>query len=168
MSYYKPQPLLPSLSKSNIPPRIQPVIPRPPGQQNFCSMFINMLRQNPQLMQVLRKRPDLLAMFRNRCGGFQIGAAVTADYYRRKYPRRTYPPQRPNTIPPYPQPVPPQSGCGYGKRFDSCGCRCVPKDAITPQCIRNCTQCAVDQVFNWCIMRCVPANSKIKQCPPLE
>ena len=168
MSYYKPQPLLPSRSPNKYQYPVQrPVVPRPPQSQNFCVMFISMLKQNPQLMQVLRQRPDLLAMFRNRCGGFQIGAAIGANY-RKRYPKPTYPRGRPNTLPPYPQPQPPQSGCGYGKRFDSCGCRCVPKDAITPQCIRNCTQCGVDQVFNWCVMQCVPANSKIKQCPPLD
>jgi hypothetical protein len=168
MSYYRPQPLLPTRSPSHYIPKPQPI--RYPvagtatrGPTNWCTMFIRMLEQNPRLMQVLRRRPDMLQMFRNRCGGFAIGADVTRRYYK---PRRRYP--YGNTLPPYPQPQPPQTGCGYGKRFDSCGCRCVPKDAITPQCIRNCTECAVGQVFNWCIMRCVDANAKIRQCPPLQ
>ena len=141
---------------------------------SFCGQFLRNMRMNPQFAYAIRRRPDLLAMFRNRCGGLAIGARLGYNYYRRKYPRGTYPKPRPNTLPPYPsfpnypKPRPNQGGCGYGKRFDSCGCRCVPQDAITPQCIRNCTSCGVDQVFNWCVMQCVPKNSKIKQCPPLD
>ena len=138
--------------------------------QSFCSFVMQLVQSNPFLVQALQQRPDILQMIRGRCGGLFMRTPPRRPHpqYPQR-PRPTIPRGPPQTIPPSPQPTPgPASGCGYGKRFDSCGCRCVDKNAVTPQCIRNCTQCGVDQVFNWCVMKCVPKMSKIKQCPPLE
>ena len=100
------------------------------------------------------------------CGRGAVAAPVIIRPRPRPRPPYLYPPVHPT---PYPRPHPtPMGGCGPGRKFDSCGCRCVDKDAITPQCIRNCTSCGVGQVFNWCTMSCVPIASKIRQCPPLD
>lgn len=125
----------------------RPIRPRPA----WCPRALAYASANPQVM---RYRPEILAYIRQQCSPPIIPP--------RPIPR----PPRPG-YPPRPHPNP-RGGCGPGRRFDSCGCRCVPNDAITPQCIRNCTSCGVGQVFNWCVMQCVPANSKIKQCPPLD
>ena len=149
--------------------------PRVPARSSFCAQIYQALKVNPYLVQALQRRPDLLHSIRSRCGGIGVGV-IRPPPRRRPYPR----PDRNTPIPPYPQPTPrpprpprpnypprPIGGCGPGKRFDSCGCQCVDKNAITPMCIRNCTQCAVGQVFNWCTLSCVPVSAKIKQCPPL-
>ena len=109
------------------------------------------------------KSPRARAVIARRMRMFGCGVrARVAPVIIRPPPRPYYPPPRP-----YPRPTP-TGGCGPGRKFDSCGCRCVPKDAITPQCIRNCTSCGVGMVFNWCVMRCVPIASRIRQCPPLD
>ena len=119
------------------------------SRPRWCPQAVAFVRSHPQL---LRQRPQIVAYIRRMCGNMQIPI-----------------PRPPRPIPPRPYPTPtPAGGCGPGRRFDSCGCRCVAQDAVTPQCIRNCTSCGVDQVFNWCVMQCVPAASKMKQCPPLD